>query len=67
MKLEGKVAIVTGAGQGIGRAIALLLAKEGAKVVVNDVNLEAANKVVGEKFGFTVENVVAIVREYNSP
>jgi len=48
MKLEGKVAIVTGAGQGIGRAIALLLAKEGAKVVVNDVNLEAASKVVGE-------------------
>ncbi|MGO8974898.1 MAG: SDR family NAD(P)-dependent oxidoreductase, partial [Steroidobacteraceae bacterium] len=32
--VEGKVAIVTGAGRGIGRAIALLLAQEGARVVV---------------------------------
>lgn len=37
MELKNKVAIVTGAGQGIGREIALTLAKEGAKVVVTDI------------------------------
>lgn len=37
--LEGKVVIVTGAGRGIGRDIALLMAKEGAKVVVNDLGV----------------------------
>ena len=36
MRLEGKVAVVTGAGRGIGREIALLMAREGARVVVND-------------------------------
>ena len=36
MMLQGKVAVVTGAGRGIGRETALLLAKEGAKIVVND-------------------------------
>ena len=36
MNLEGKAGIVTGAGRGIGRGIALLMAREGAKVVVND-------------------------------
>ena len=48
-QLEGKVAIVTGSSRGIGRAIALNLAKAGAKVVVNYTRSgEAAEVVVGE-------------------
>jgi NAD(P)-dependent dehydrogenase (short-subunit alcohol dehydrogenase family) len=39
-RFEGKVAMVTGAAQGIGKAIATALAAEGAKVVVNDINLD---------------------------
>jgi len=44
-RLQDKVAIVTGAAMGIGRATALLMAREGAKVVVADVKLEAAQAV----------------------
>jgi NAD(P)-dependent dehydrogenase (short-subunit alcohol dehydrogenase family) len=46
--LDGKTAIVTGAGRGIGRAEAMLLAAEGANVVVNDVDGDHAKAVVDE-------------------
>jgi len=46
MKLQNKVAVVTGAGSGMGKAIAILYAKEGAKVVVSDINLDTVNAVV---------------------
>lgn len=48
MKLENKVAIITGAGSGIGRATALLFAQEGAKVVVADINEKSGMEVVEE-------------------
>lgn len=46
--LDGKAAIITGAGRGIGREEALLLAAEGARVTVNDVDSEAAEAVAAE-------------------
>ncbi len=47
-KLEGKVALITGSGRGIGRAAALKLAAEGARIVVNDLDEGPANEVVEE-------------------
>ena len=47
-KLAEKVAIVTGAGSGMGKAIAILFASEGANVVVSDMNNESAQEVVSE-------------------
>ena len=48
MKLEGKVAIVTGAGQGIGREYSKALSREGAKVVVAEIKEETGQAVADE-------------------
>src|SRR5579883_214615 len=48
MRLQGKVAIVTGAGAGIGENIAIRFAAEGAKVVINDLTEEAAQRTAAQ-------------------
>lgn len=48
MRLENKVAIITGAGTGIGKKTALLFSSEGASIVVTDVNQESGNQTVKE-------------------
>jgi len=58
MKLEGKVALVTGGARGLGRAFVLHLAKLGADVVVNDIDLEAAKEYDEE---LTADTVMAEV------
>src|SRR5262245_24198364 len=44
MRLKDKVTIITGGGRGMGRAIALEVSRQGAKVVAADINLDAANE-----------------------
>jgi NAD(P)-dependent dehydrogenase (short-subunit alcohol dehydrogenase family) len=58
--LDGKVAIVTGAGRGIGREEALLLSSEGARVIVNDVGGALTNTSAEEH---PAEDVVALIKE----
>src|SRR5678815_1785909 len=48
MRLQNRVAVITGGAQGIGRAICLSMAREGARVVVADLLSEKANGVVAE-------------------
>ena len=65
MKLKDRVAIVTGGGQGIGRAICLIFAREGASIVVADRNPETARETTGliEEAGFEALSVRADVSD----
>ncbi len=57
MKLENKVTIITGAGSGIGRETALLFVKEGAKVVVADINEMGSEELL---FKYQLDLILAI-------
>ncbi|HYO49944.1 MAG TPA: SDR family NAD(P)-dependent oxidoreductase, partial [Chloroflexia bacterium] len=66
MQLEGRVALVTGAGSGIGKAAALLLAKEGAKVGalgIDEDNLQGVVKRIKKDGG----DAVALVADVSQP
>ena len=58
--LKGRSAIVTGAGRGIGREIAILLAKQGVKVAVCDPGLDRAGKETAER---VADEVVGLIRK----
>ena len=60
MKLKNKVAVITGAAQGIGRAIATTLAQQGANVVVADIQLEKAETTAKEITAETGQKVIAV-------
>jgi len=57
MRLEGKNALITGAAQGIGKAVALGMAKEGANVAIADVNIESARTTSQEVSALGVKSI----------
>jgi 3(or 17)beta-hydroxysteroid dehydrogenase len=63
-RIEGKVVLITGGASGLGRADALLLAREGARVVVTDVNEEAGRQVAQETGGVFVRHDVCSEQDW---
>jgi 3-oxoacyl-[acyl-carrier protein] reductase len=66
MDLKGKIALVTGGAQGIGKITALLLARNGADVAVSDINMEGALETVGEIEGLG-RNGLALESDVSNP
>jgi 3-oxoacyl-[acyl-carrier protein] reductase len=65
MKLDGRVALVTGGGSGIGRAIARMFAEQGARVIVNDAVIETAQETVKE-MGSAGQQALAVKADVSS-
>ncbi len=59
MRLEGKNALITGAAQGIGKSIAIGMAKEGANIAITDVNIESA-QITSQEVGTTGVKSIAV-------
>lgn len=68
MELSGRVAVITGSGRGLGRAYAVALAKNGASVLINDVNAAAAADTVQEivSHGGTATSLVSTIGDTDS-
>ncbi len=67
MRLQGKVAVITGGAQGLGRAITLGMAREGAKVVVADLQADKAESVAGEAGALGAEALAVEVNVASEP
>ncbi|MDR0977541.1 MAG: 3-oxoacyl-[acyl-carrier-protein] reductase [Endomicrobium sp.] len=66
MRLQNKTAVITGAAQGIGKAVAEIFASEGADIIISDINIESAEKTAAEiksKYGVAAGAVAANVAE----
>jgi NAD(P)-dependent dehydrogenase (short-subunit alcohol dehydrogenase family) len=68
--VEGKVVVVTGAGNGIGRAIAVMMAKHSAKVVINDIGVsltgEGGSASPAEETQATIRNACGEADQYRA-
>ena len=66
-RVQGKTALVTGAAQGLGAAIAAMLAREGANVVLTDINIDGARKMAHEINTANADRAIAILQDVTEP